>query len=430
MTKALPGMGSPSLGNTSQQESAATAHVPPTGGGWFLRWSLLGLFTLYAFLHVIYMAGYAPANAYYGAFALFLTACAVRMVWVVIVRRRRLGDIAFLRSFGVLAGASAVLVIVSWIREYEALETLTWTASGQVFYILAPALIALCVVNTASVKQLDFYVLILLARYALYFVLAFSSDLNLSSLSAISWSSSSSPFESSFAHDLLVIEAYFVFRNRKVFALISAGMTMLSLKRASFLLAPGLIVGSRWLRSERPASRRCLYALAAIGVASPFMVMYAYSPGFVEYLSDRFRIDMNTITTGRLQIYQVATEMLPQPTGFGSLNPMLYAYVDNQFGTQWNSLLHNDTLRVYLEVGIIGFAAYLCALVYLGRSSRVASVLITYTVFVLITSRLITHTSYWVVLFLVIALVERWIHERKVADHHEGSEIDHELQQR
>ncbi|MCZ4538313.1 hypothetical protein O4159_23235 [Gordonia terrae] len=430
MTKALPGMGSPSLGNTSQQKSVAIAYSPPAGGGRFAQWFFLGLFGIYAFLHVIYTAGSAPANMYYAAFASLLVACAARMVWVTVISRRRLSSIHFLRSFGVLFGASAVLVIVSWIREYEAFETLTWTATGQVFYILAPALIALCVVNTASVKQLDFYVLILLARYALYFVLAFSADLSLSNVWAISWSSSSSPFESSFAHDLLIIEAYFVFRNRKVLAVISAGMTMLSLKRASFLLAPALVVCSRWLRSEKPASRRYLYALAVIGVASPFMVMYAYSPGFVEYVSDRFGIDMNTLTTGRLEIYQVVTGILPETTGFGSLNQMLLSFVDSQFGTQWNSLLHNDTLRVYLEVGIIGFAAYMCALVYLGRSSRVASVLITYTVFVLITSRLITHTSYWVVLFLVIAFVERWIHERKAADHHEGSEIDHELQQR
>ncbi|MDF6099780.1 O-antigen ligase family protein [Gordonia hongkongensis] len=429
MTRVLPETGSPSDAVPTPIHSV-DRYTRPADGGWFIQWSLLGLFAMYAFLHVIYTAGYASANTYYASFALLLVACAVRMAWVVVIRRRSLGEIHFIRSFGVLVGASMVLVIVSWIEEYSAFEMLTWTASGQVFYILAPALIALCVVNTASAKLLDLYVLILLTRYLLYFVLAFSSDLSLSSLTTISWSSSSSPFESSFAHDLLIIEAYFVFRNRKVLALISAGMTMLSLKRASFLLAPALLVGSRWLRSERPASRRYLYALAALGVASPFMVMYAYSPRFVEYMSDRFGIDMNTITTGRLEIYQVVTGILPETTGFGSLNQMLATFVDSQFGTQWNSLLHNDTLRVYLEVGIIGFAAYMCALVYLGRGSRIAALLITYTVFVLITSRLITHTSYWVVLFLVIALVERWIHERKVADRQEGSDVDHELQPR
>lgn len=428
MTRSLPQTG-PSAAVHPPAYSAAM-RPPSAAGGWFVQWSLLGLFALYAFLHVSYTAGYASAGMYYASFALLLVVCAVRMAWVVVIRRQRLGEVHFIRSFGVLVGASAVLVIVSWIEEYNAFEMLTWTASGQVFYILAPALIALCVVNTASVRLLDLYVLILLARYALYFVLAFSSDLSLSSLTAISWSSSSSPFESSFAHDLLIIEAYFVFRNRKVLALISAGMTMLSLKRASFVLAPALLVVSRWLRSERPASRRYLYALACLGVASPFIVMYAYSPGFVEYMSDRFGIDMNTITTGRLEIYQVVTGILPETTGFGSLNQMLATFVDSQFGTQWNSLLHNDTLRVYLEVGIIGFAAYMCALVYLGRSSRIAALLITYTVFVLITSRLITHTSYWVVLFLVLALVERWIHERKVADNQEGSDVDHELQPR
>ncbi|MCR5977926.1 hypothetical protein GDN83_09305 [Gordonia jinghuaiqii] len=396
-----------------------------------VQWTFLALFTLYAFLHVIYMTGYAPKGLYYAAFGLLLVASAARIAWLVVTRWHSLGELHFLRSFSVLAGASAVIMIVSWIREYSATETLTWTGAGQVFFILGPALIALCVVNTASTKQLDGYAIILLARYAVYFVLAFSTDFSLASLTEVSWSSSSSPFESSFAHDLLIVEAYFVFRNRKALALVAAGMTMLSLKRASFVLAPAMIVASRWLRSAKPASRRYLYALAAVGVASPFMVKYVYSQGFVEMASERFGIDINTVTTGRWEIYQIATGLLPQTTGFGSLNPLLTNLVDSHFGTYWNSQLHNDTLRVYMEVGFIGIAVYVCALVYLGRSSRMASLLITYTVFVLITSRLITHTSYWVALFLVLALIERWIHERAVAARlEEGSDVGREVAER
>ncbi|MEO9326998.1 O-antigen ligase family protein [Gordonia aurantiaca] len=387
----------------------------PTGDGRVIQYTILALFAAYAILHAVYMAGSLPGGIYYVSFALLLCGAAARVGWLVVIRRRTTREIHFLHSFLVLVAASTVLVAISWIREFATIEAFTWTSAGQVFYILGPALIALCVVNTATNSQLDIYVIILLARYVLYFVLAFSSDFSLSSLNEISWSSSSSPFESSFAHDLLVVEAYFVFRNRRVLATVAAGMTMLSLKRASFVLAPVMIVGGRWLRSDSRPSRKYLLALGTVGVLSPFAVMYVYSPEFVQYAYTRFGVDVNTVTTGRLEIYRVATGLLQQSTGFGSLNPMLMELVDNQFGTRWNSQLHNDTLRVYLEVGLLGVASYVGALVYLGRSSRIASLLITYTFFVLITSRLITHTSYWVVLFLVLACIERWIHAQRTA---------------
>lgn len=417
---------------TTEPNVAQQVPVQATpNAGRLLQWTFLALFTIYAFLHVIYMTGYAPKGLYYGAFALLLVAAGARIAWLLVTRWHSLGDIHFLRSFSVLIGAAAVLVVISWIREYPALETLTWTGVGQAFYIVAPALIALCVVNTATARQLDLYAIILLARYSTYFVLAFSTDFSLASVTEISWSASSSPFESSFAHDLLIVEAYFVFRNRKLLALAAGALTMLSLKRASFVLAPAMIIASRWLRSMKPASRRYLLGLAAIGIASPYLVMYVYSQGFVELAAERFGFDINTVTTGRLEIYQIATGLLSQTTGFGSLNPLLTALVDNHFGTYWNSQLHNDTLRLHMEVGFIGVAVYVCALVYLGRSSRVASLLITYTMFVLITSRLITHTSYWVALFLVIALIERWIHEHRApARLEEGSGVASEVAER
>src|SRR5699024_4373771 len=73
----------------------------------------------------------------------------------------------------------------------------------------------------------------------------------------------------------------------------------------------------------------------------------------------------------------------------------------------WNGLLHNETLRVYLEVGVLGLAAYVFALVRMAKWSRISLILVTYTIFVLITSRLLTSMSFWIVLFITLAIFER-----------------------
>jgi hypothetical protein len=188
---------------------------------------------------------------------------------------------------------------------------------------------------------------------------------------------------------------------------------MLSLKRASFILAPVALVFRRRLSIRSRPRRGPLVAMFLVALVSPFLVMAVYSPGFTSYLWNTFGVDLDTLTSGRRTIYELVVDYLPPPTGFGSLNVMLSELALSSFGTTWDGLLHNDTFRVYLEVGIVGLGLYVGALAYAARTSLMSYFLIGYTLFVLISSRLITYASYWVALFLVLALIER--HQREAS---------------
>jgi len=205
---------------------------------------------------------------------------------------------------------------------------------------------------------------------------------------------------------MLVLVMYFVVRQQSVRSGVAAFFTMISLKRAAFVSAPLFLLFRGWIRKPVPPKRSSLIVLLFSGVASPFIVQAAYSSEFSRFFYNYFGVGFDDFTSGRVSIYRLAVHCADTSQAFGSLNECLSTVAYRVGGTTWNSLLHNDTLRVYMEVGIVGVAVYLGALVFVGRTSRPAFILMIYTFFVLITSRLITHMSYWIVLFIAISLLD------------------------
>lgn len=369
----------------------------------FADYAQLALFAAYAFSYALYMAGVLPGSVYYLCLAALVVFASLRIAGRLLKTEPGTGLI-FGRSAAALAAASGVLVLVSVVNEVVVHGDFTYTSFGAVGFILVPTVIALCVANTVTLRLADVYMTILLGRYLLYFLL--SGEFSLASLSAISWAGSTSPFESSFSHDMLVLVMYFVVRQKSVRSGVSAFFTMITLKRAAFLSAPLFLLFRERIRKDSPPGRRVLIALFAAGLVSPFVVQATYSGGFSRWFYENFGVSFDDFTSGRLSIYRLAVHCADSSQSFGSLNTCLSDTALRVSGTSWNSLLHNDTLRVYMEVGLIGIAVYLAALVFVGRTSRPAVILMTYTLFVLITSRLITHMSYWIVLFMAIALLD------------------------
>ncbi|WP_129975844.1 hypothetical protein [Rhodococcus sp. Q1] len=387
----------------SQVLKLHTFQPPRSSSMQFVDYAQLTFFIAYAFSYTFYMAEIIPRAAYYACLAALVAFAALRNIGL-ILKLRPGSRLIFGRSAVALAIASGVLVLLSIINEVVVHGDFTYTSFGAVGFILVPAVIALCIANTVSLRMADVYVTILLARYVIYILT--SGDFSLAALSAISWSSSTSPFESSFSHDMLVLVMYFVVRQQSVRSGVATFFTMISLKRAAFVSAPLFLIFRRWIRKPILPKRSSLIVLLLAGVVSPFVVQATYSSGFSRLFYNYFGVSFDDFASGRVSIYRLAVHCADTSQAFGSLNECLGNVAYRVGGTTWNSLLHNDTLRVYMEVGIIGVAVYLGALVFVGRTSRPAFILITYTFFVLITSRLITHMSYWIVLFIVIALLD------------------------
>jgi len=368
---------------------------------------LIALFVVQNATYVAYMNDYLTQSAYLATLFAFSGFAGLRLLWMLTVRKRRLTRLTFGQPGALLLVAVATMLSYSLVRDFVTHDRLNTSAIYDSVYIAIPVVVALVVVNNTSLRQLDVYMVILLVRYILVVVTTADVPLGLSAIAQIDWFDSSSPFESSSAHDLLVLEAYFLFRQRRVIAVVSMLFTMVSLKRLSFLAAPALYLWHRRQTGIKPPGARSLVTLFALGVASPFLVMAVYSDWFTSWLKSTFDVDLDEFSMGRRTIYEIVRNYVDSSPGLGSTNAQLSGFVGEHFGTVWNNQLHNDTLRLYLEVGIVCLALYIGGLVLAARSSRLSFLLVTYAMFVLVTSRLITHFSFWIVLFLALAAMER-----------------------
>lgn len=367
----------------------------------------LGLFCASSFSYAFYMSELIDSRFYYISLGSLVLFCLLRICFIFANRGRSDDALYFSRSAVAFICAAITFIAISVVIEFIATSTYTSTAMREAMYMIVPIVIAFTVVNTVSIKLADIYVLILLLRYVTYFAIEFSTDFDISTLTAISWAdSSSSVFESSFSHDLLVLELYFLFRQQYLRAGVAMVFAVLTFKRASFLLAPTQFIAAKRLRLRNVPAQTSLFALFAVACLSPFMMITIYSRPFVDFAARTFGVDIDEFTTGRRSIYELAIQV-SDVNGFGSLNPELASLAGSTLGTTWNGALHNDTIRLYIEVGLLGVIVYCAALVYLARASRMSFIAISYTIFVLVTSRLITHMSFWIVLLLVLALVER-----------------------
>lgn len=371
----------------------------------------LAVFAYFVFSYSLYMNGLIPQFAYFIALLFLTGVCVLRISYLKFARNTKIVNLPFGMSSFVVFIAAFSLLAISTTLEVVQTEGLTSTSLVETFYILTPLIIALGIVITIpNWNYADVYITVLLLGQI--FIFLFDTEFSLSLLTQISWKDSFSPFESSFAHDLLVIEVYFLFRNKQMRAITGAILTMLSFKRASALIAPALFLFRRQLGSKIPPGKGALFVLATSAIFAPFIVQYLYSKEGKNHLQELLGLNVDSFTSGRSIIYRYASE-LPHLEGLGHLNQQLTDLVTSNFGTKWNSLLHNDTLRLLLEVGFIGLIIYVLSLVYLARISRYSIFLIAYTLFTLTTSRLITAFSFWVVLFLVLALIERGLFEQK-----------------
>ena len=273
---------------------------------------------------------------------------------------------------------------------------------NDVIRLIIPILNAFLFVNTIRKEDQNIFFNIFLIRFILQFIFTNLSNLSLTSILSISWSNSSSLMESSLAHDFFIMEIYYLMNKDKKKALICLILCMLSMKRLSFILAPILFIFSNFISNEKEVKPFFVNILKLSAILSPFVLITLYSDIFQNWIFENFNINLNTLMSGRISIYNILVNNIPYYNGLGSVNEFLGTFVQTNFGTMWNGILHNDFLRIYFETTIIGVIILGNNLVELGRKNYWHFIMIAYLIFVAITSHILNYFSVWVTLYMAI----------------------------
>lgn len=353
------------------------------------------LFCLYNALYVAYMQGYASQALYMGTFILFCIANGA--VFLYHGNRKMAGFksasyiFLFIVAFGVI---SIPIQIMN-----GGLKGFLFSALGR---LALPMINALFFVNAVEEEDWNFYFNILLVRFCCHFLLMNADKLTLSNLLSISWSDSEAATETSLAHDFLIMELLFLAMKQKGKSLICVLFCMLSMKRLSFILAPvAFILSARVPKGDVNHVFRVI-AMFMI-VVSPFVLMWLYRYDVMRWLYSSFGIDLIKEMSGRPTIYHTAIDgMGGIYNGYGSISNYLSSYAATHYGTVWNGVLHNDTIGIYLETGILGIVSFAFGIVEFSKKNYWHFFMMLYLVFVAITSHILDYFSVWVTFYLAV----------------------------
>lgn len=353
------------------------------------------LFCLYNALYVAYMQGYASQALYMGTFILFCIANGA--VFLYHGNRKMAGFksasyiFLFIVAFGVI---SIPIQIMN-----GGLKGFLFSALGR---LALPMINALFFVNAVEEEDWNFYFNILLVRFCCHFLLMNADKLTLSNLLSISWSDSEAATETSLAHDFLIMELLFLAMKQKGKSLICVLFCMLSMKRLSFILAPvAFILSARVPKGDVNHVFRVI-AMFMI-VVSPFVLMWLYRYDVMRWLYSSFGIDLIKEMSGRPTIYHTAIDgMGGIYSGYGSISNYLSSYAATHYGTVWNGVLHNDTIGIYLETGILGIVSFAFGIVEFSKKNYWHFFMMLYLVFVAITSHILDYFSVWVTFYLAV----------------------------
>ncbi len=355
----------------------------------------LFIFALYNLFFILYMAN-KISNIYYLITISFF--CLINL-FLLLTKKEK---IKFgIREFKLGATYVTMLIMISIIIQLLNHDFQLKILFDDTIRMAIPIINAFLFVNTTDSKEFHLFFNIFLMRFILQFIFLNLDNLTLNNILSISWLNSSSSMESSLAHDFIIMEMYYLMNKEKRKALICVLFCMLSMKRLSFILAPLLFLFANKV-SNTEVKKRYLNIIKFITIISPVMVIVLYSSRTQSYLLQQFNIDLNSIMTGRIEIYNILVNNIPYYNGLGSINDFLSSFVKINYGTIWNGILHNDFLRIYLETTIIGVAFLSNNLVELGKKNYWQFLMIIYLIFVAITSHIFNYFSVWVTFYMII----------------------------
>lgn len=357
----------------------------------------LSIFIAYNLFFVLYIIG-KISNIYYLLGMGFF--CFLNFLSIV-----QTGKLSLKNSFHELKlGIVYVLVffVISFIIQLSNNNMQLSILLGDLGRFTIPIIYAYLFVNSIDKNEQKIFFDILLFRFILQFILININNFSVNYFLSLSWLSTDSLLESSLAHDFFILELFFLMINNKKNAFICMIFCMLSMKRLSFILAPLVFVFSNKIPSNIPVKKKYIILLKVMAIVSPIVLINLYSIEFRNFLYNTFNFDLNLFMSGRISIYNLLVNNIPQYNGLGSINNFLGPFAKKYYGTTWNGVLHNDFLRLYLETTIIGVIVFSNNIVEICKKNYWLFIMIAYLILVAITSHIFNYFSVWVTLYLSV----------------------------
>lgn len=271
------------------------------------------------------------------------------------LNRGRLKIKAFSYEMKMVFIATFLLIIITFI--YIAFNGLSFKWLSQVYFILAPLLFAYTVFrHDWSVERfkniLNFSLFIVSAYYVVYIITRILSG---AALSEFSFLKSHSPFENEVAHFFLLLYIFYTFNGNYKLRAVSAVFCILAWKRLCIIYLIFItIVGFMRMRNKR-VKIGYMIGIAVFFTILGVLMQYTVSEEFGRWFNDFTGLDFVEFSNFRYYTIRKAASGEILSRGLGSFFSIKVPW----YGHFVKISIHNDLLRLYLEVSVVGLFVYL-----------------------------------------------------------------------
>lgn len=369
-------------------------------------------FIIYNFVYVFYMLGHMPRVMYLALLMFFIIICVAEYAdnkdYILFQEKDN-----FIEEYrrGMLIVLALLLISVFFQiihREFGGYLV------GSLLYVFLPPTMAFFWINTTEEDERFTYILVILGKNVLYFILANLGNFTLSNILKISWSDSkSSVFETPYAHDFFFLELIFLYFGNYKISFVCMLLCMLNFKRISFILSVLVFIG--WMIMKKfPELDELIHSECEINVilrrvvlvvwcVIPIGVLFMVSDFGLELFRNTFGIELNDFTTGRTSIIRYVLENIGNFNGFGSSDHYLKTS-DNEALRILGSM-HCEVLSLYLETTVIGVFIYMYQMMEIVRKNLLIFFMMMYLILELIFSHFLNQLGVWSMFFMFMAMI-------------------------
>lgn len=255
--------------------------------------------------------------------------------------------------------------------------------------------------------------------FVVAFLRNFAGLLTIENIRSISFVNSFSPFESELAYVFLMFECFFLFQNKRKYAIISLILCILSFKRFCMIMAIFFYLSQKWITKKEPIKKRTVIILTICFVVLPVVTCLILNDSFESWFYNTFNVTLDEITLSRSSRLEAVINSGQIKYGLGSVTTYLTQYLNAMHGSNFASRsLHNDLVQIYLECGVFGSLIFTYIYLKAASVSITSFVLMCYVFFECYFNHLFGAgcTHIWILIFLLISITGLTVRNENVME--------------
>lgn len=248
---------------------------------------------------------------------------------------------------------TAILVIISFF--FMTINGISKSWISEVYFMIVPILFISCLLkDNCNEEALEELADLFLLSSVIGFVMHVIVRVQRGNIQAFSFVNSSSPFEVESAHLFMLLYVAYTYLGKTTKRFISAICCILAWKRMTLIFLLFVTIFHRKISVNRNVSRHFLVILTVFILFIPLLIELVLTETFSDWFIQIVGVDLHKFMMFRFEAIVTALESTKPNCGLGS-----FLYVDVPWYDKYvNVSIHNDIIRLYLEVTPIGLACF------------------------------------------------------------------------